>query len=459
LIPVFCGIREQSRLYGKKERQVREINVLLIGSGGREHALAWKLAASPILGRFYAAPGNPGITRHAICVPLDTSDHQAVIAFSREKSIDLVVIGPETPLVAGLVDDLTKAGIKAFGPSKAAAQLEGSKGFTKALCAARGIPTAGHTQVRSRAEGLDHVRQHGAPIVVKADGLAAGKGVTVAMSVKEAEAAIDAIFKDAADDTSAIIEEYLEGEEASFFALVDGSHVLPLSTAQDHKRAFDGDVGPNTGGMGAYSPAPVMTQTLIDQTMQQIIMPTVRAMHELGTQFTGVLYAGLMVTTEGPKLIEYNVRFGDPECQVLMMRLKDDLLTVLMACVEGTLDDVSLRWHEDAALTVVMASKGYPEEFARGSVIRGLEKAGALDNVEIFHAGTAERNGLIVANGGRVLNVSAMGHSVDEAQALAYRAAALIDWPQGFYRRDIGRRAVERERLLALETDSPSMPA
>ena len=436
-----------------------EINVLLLGSGGREHALAWKLAASPILGTFYAAPGNPGIASHAICAPLDAADHQAVIAFCREKSIDLVVVGPEMPLVNGLVDDLTKAGIRAFGPSKAAAQLEGSKGFTKALCAARGIPTAAYKQVRSRVEGLDHVRQHGAPMVVKADGLAAGKGVTVARSVKEAEAAIDAIFKDAAGDASAVVEEYLEGEEASFFALVDGSHALPLATAQDHKRAFDGDVGPNTGGMGAYSPAPVMTPSMTDQTMQQIILPTVRAMSELGTPFAGVLYAGLMITTEGPKLIEYNVRFGDPEAQVLMMRLKDDLLAVLLTCVTGTLDQVSLRWHADAALTVVMASKGYPGEFTKGSAIRGLEKAAALEKVEIFHAGTAERNGVIVANGGRVLNVSAMGHSVDEAQALAYRAAALIDWPEGFYRRDIGRRAVERERLLALETDSPSMPA
>jgi phosphoribosylamine--glycine ligase len=458
-IPVFCDMKGQSSLDGKKERQVSEINVLLIGSGGREHALAWKLAASPIIGGLYAAPGNPGIARHATCVPLDTADHAAVIAFSREKSIGLVVVGPEIPLVEGLVDDLTAAGISAFGPSRAAAQLEGSKGYTKALCAARGIPTAAYVQVRSCAEGLDHVRRRGAPIVVKADGLAAGKGVTVAMSVREAEAAIEAIFNAAPGNSSAVIEDYLEGEEASFFALVDGRHVLPLSTAQDHKRAFDGDVGPNTGGMGAYSPAPVMTQALIDQTMQHIIQPTVNAMNELGTPFIGVLYAGLMITAEGPKLIEYNVRFGDPECQVLMMRLKDDLLAVLMACAAGTLDKMSLRWHDDAALTIVMASKGYPGEFTRGSVIRGLETGAALEKVEIFHAGTAERNGAIIANGGRVLNVSARGRSVGEAQALAYRAAALIDWPEGFYRRDIGQRAVERERLLALETDSPSMPA
>jgi phosphoribosylamine---glycine ligase len=452
-------MKRQSSLDGKRERRVSEINVLLIGSGGREHALAWKLAASPLIGRLYAAPGNPGIARHGICVPLDTGDHEAVIAFSREKSIDLVVIGPEIPLVAGLVDDLMAAGIRAFGPSRVAAQLEGSKGFTKALCAARAIPTAAYVQVRSRAEGLDHVRRRGAPIVVKANGLAAGKGVTIAMSVPEAEAAIEGIFNDASGNSSAVIEDYLEGEEASFFALVDGRHVLPLPTAQDHKRALDGDVGPNTGGMGAYSPAPVMTQALIDQTMQHIIQPTVKAMNELGTPFTGVLYAGLMITAEGPKLIEYNVRFGDPECQVLMMRLKDDFLTVLMACAAGTLDKVSLRWHEDAALTIVMASKGYPAEFTRGSTIRGLETAAALENVEIFHAGTTERNGAIIANAGRVLNVSARGRSVGEAQALAYRAAALIDWPEGFYRRDIGQRAVERERLLTLETDSPSMPA
>jgi len=438
-------MKGQSSLDGKKERQVSEINVLLIGSGGREHALAWKLAASPVLGRLYSAPGNPGIARHAICVPLDTGDHEAVIAFSREKSIGLVVVGPEIPLVAGLVDELTTAGIRAFGPTRAAAQLEGSKGFTKALCSARGIPTAAYAQVRSRAEGLDRVRRQGAPIVVKADGLAAGKGVTVAMSVQEAEEAIDTIFKDAPGSTSAVIEDYLEGEEASFFALVDGRHVLPLSTAQDHKRAFDGDVGPNTGGMGAYSPAPVMTRALIDQTMQHIIQPTVSAMYELGTPFTGVLYAGLMITADGPKLIEYNVRFGDPECQVLMMRLKDDLLTALMACAAGALDRVSLRWHDDAALTVVMASKGYPGEFTTGSRIGGLETAAALENVQIFHAGTAERNGMIIANGGRVLNVSAIGRSVGGAQALAYRAASLIEWPDGFFRRDIGLRAVERE--------------
>jgi phosphoribosylamine--glycine ligase len=438
---------------------VAKLNVLLIGSGGREHALAWKLAASPILGTLYAAPGNPGIARHARLVPLDTARHEAVIAFCKEKSIDLVVVGPEMPLVAGLADTLAAAGIKTFGPSRAAARLEGSKSFTKALCAEHGIPTAAYKEVRSREEALVHVRQHGEPIVVKADGLAAGKGVTVAASVAEAEAAIEAIFQPASGNAIAVIEDVLEGEEASFFALCDGRHVLALTTAQDHKRAFDGDTGPNTGGMGAYSPAPVMDQALIKAAMRQIIVPTVEAMAHRGTPFKGVLYAGLMITREGPKLIEYNVRFGDPETQVLMMRLKDDLLTVLMAAVAGTLDKVSLRWHQEAAITVVMAAKGYPGSFARGSVIKGLDRAMAVDNVEIFHAGTAERNGAIVANGGRVLNVSAMGKSVGEAQALAYRAAALIDWPEGFYRRDIGWRAVERERLLALETDSPSMPA
>jgi phosphoribosylamine--glycine ligase len=437
---------------------VSEINVLLIGSGGREHALAWKLAASPVLGALYATPGNPGIAAHAQCVSIDTADHQGVIAFCQSKSIDLVIVGPEAPLVKGIVDELTSAGIRTFGPSKAAARLEGSKGFTKDLCSRYGIPTAPYARVTSKQEALDQLRQRGAPIVIKADGLAAGKGVTVALSEAEAKTAIENMFA-LQPDAEAVIEEYLEGEEASFFALTDGRLAVELATAQDHKRAFDNDGGPNTGGMGAYSPAPVMTEALCRRTMKEIIQPTIKAMEELGAPYRGVLYAGLMITKEGPKLIEYNVRFGDPECQVLMMRLKDDVLTLLMAAASGTLDKVSVRWEDSAALSVVMAAKGYPGTVKRGSEIKDLAKAAAVEGVEIFHAGTALEGGRLVASGGRVLNVTAVGKTVGEAQRTAYRAVNLIDWPEGYCRRDIGAKAVERERLLRLETDSPSMPA
>jgi phosphoribosylamine--glycine ligase len=436
---------------------VSEINVLLIGSGGREHALAWKLAASPLLGTLYAAPGNPGIGANAQCVKLSTADRPVVIDFCRAKSIGLVVIGPEAPLVEGIADDLTAAGINVFGPSKAAARLEGSKGFTKDLCRRYGIPTARYARVNSRQEALAQLRQSGAPIVIKADGLAAGKGVTIALTAAEAETAIEGLFATQAD-AEAVIEEYLEGEEASFFVLADGRHMLQLATAQDHKRAFDNDTGPNTGGMGAYSPAPVMTDALCRRTMEDIIAPTIKAMEEMGTPYRGVLYAGLMITKEGPKLIEYNVRFGDPECQVLMMRLKDDLLTLLMAATSGRLDKVSVRWSDNAALSVVMAAKGYPGAARQGSEIKNLAKAASLEGVEIFHAGTSLQDGRLIASGGRVLNVTAIGKTVEEAQRRAYRAVDLIDWPQGFCRRDIGAKAVERERLRKLETDSPSMP-
>lgn len=434
-----------------------EINVLLIGSGGREHALAWKLSASPVLGRLYAAPGNPGIAQHAHCAGLNTADHQAVIAFCKRKSIGLVIIGPEVPLVAGIVDDLAASGIKAFGPTKRAAQLEGSKGFTKDLCSRHGIPTARYTLVKSKQEAFDRLREHGVPVVIKADGLAAGKGVTVAFDRAEADAAIENLFT-GKSSAEAVIEEYLEGEEASFFALVDGAHAVPMATAQDHKRAHENDTGPNTGGMGAYSPALVMSEELCRRTMEDIIYPTIKAMQDLGAPFKGVLYAGLMITQEGPKLIEYNVRFGDPECQVLMLRLKDDLLTLLMAAVDGTLERVSVRWENHAALTVVMAAKGYPGDVMRGSEIRGLDEASALEGVEIFHAGTAREGERLVANGGRVLSVTAIGRTISDAQALAYRAVDLIDWPEGFCRRDIGFRAVEREKSLKLQ-ESPSMPA
>jgi phosphoribosylamine--glycine ligase len=422
------------------------MNVLLIGSGGREHALAWKLAASPMLTKLYAAPGNPGIAREAELVALDIADHAAVAAFCHEKKIDLVVVGPEAPLVAGIADDLRAAGIKVFGPSKAAAQLEGSKGFTKDLCTRQNIPTAAYGRFTTADAAKAYVRDQGAPIVVKADGLAAGKGVTVAMTEAEALAAIDDCFSGAFGSAGAevVVEEFLTGEEASFFCLCDGTTALPFGTAQDHKRVGDGDTGPNTGGMGAYSPAPVMTPEIVERTMREIVEPTIRGMAELGAPFSGVLFAGLMIAPAGPKLIEYNTRFGDPECQVLMMRLKDDLLVLLEAAADGQLAHMSARWRDDAALTVVMAAKGYPGAPEKGSVIRGLDGA-ASEGVEIFHAGTAERDGRIVANGGRVLNVTAAARTVTEAQLLAYEAVDRIDWPEGFCRRDIGWRAVERE--------------
>ncbi len=424
------------------------MNVLLIGSGGREHALAWKLSASPLLTTLYAAPGNPGIAEHAEIIALDVADHAAVIRFCREKAIGLVVVGPEAPLVAGLADDLNAAGLKVFGPSKEAARLEGSKGYTKDLCAEANIPTARYRRFTEAAAARAYVSAQGAPIVVKADGLAAGKGVTVAATVAEAHAAIDACFSGAlgAAGAEVVVEECLAGEEASFFALVDGTHALALATAQDHKRALDGDEGPNTGGMGAYSPAPVMTPELIRRTLEEIIHPTVAAMKKRGAPFKGVLFAGLMITAEGPKLIEYNVRFGDPECQVLMLRLKSDLLPALLATADGGLDHFDLRWHDDPALTVVMAANGYPGDYVRGTEIRGLEAAAKSDSVEIFHAGTMRDGDRLLANGGRVLNVTARGKTIAEAQARAYAAVDAIDWPDGFCRRDIGWRAVKRER-------------
>src|SRR5262245_56127947 len=364
------------------------MNILLLGSGGREHALAWKIAASPLTDTLYCAPGNAGIAREAECVALDIADHAAVIAFCQANGIDFVVVGPEAPLCAGIVDDLTAAGIKAFGPTRAAARLEGSKGFTKDLCAAHGIPTAAYRRVTAPAPAKDYVRAQGAPIVIKADGLAAGKGVTVAASVAEAEAAIDAIMADA--DAALVVEQCLTGEEASFFALSDGENVLPLASAQDHKRVQDGDEGPNTGGMGAYSPAAIMTPAMSRRAMDEIVLPTVRAMREMGCPYRGVLYAGLMITAQGPQLIEYNARFGDPETQVLMLRLKSDLVPALMAASDGMLRNFDLRWSDEAALTVVMAANGYPGTYARGSVIDGLDAAAAVDGVEIFHAGTKQ---------------------------------------------------------------------
>jgi phosphoribosylamine--glycine ligase len=424
------------------------MNILLLGSGGREHALAWKIAASPLLERLYCAPDNAGIAQEAEIVALDIADHAAVIAFCRAQNIGLVVVGPEAPLCAGIVDDLTAAGIKAFGPSKVAAQLEGSKGFTKDLCKANTIPTAAYERFTAAAPARAYVRAQGAPIVVKADGLAAGKGVVVAQSVSEAEAAIDMMFGGGLGDAGAevVVEEFLSGEEASFFALCDGETAIALASAQDHKRVFDGDEGPNTGGMGAYSPAPVMTPDLTRRAMDEIVLPTVRAMKAMGSPYKGVLFAGLMITDAGPKLIEYNARFGDPECQVLMLRLMSDLVPALLACCDGVLKNFDLRWYPDAALTVVMAARGYPGNYAKGSVIEGLDAAAEIEGVEIFHAGTKAEGGKIVANGGRVLNVSALGKTVGEAQSRAYAAVDRIRWPDGFCRRDIGFRAVERER-------------
>jgi phosphoribosylamine--glycine ligase len=423
------------------------MRVLLIGSGGREHALAWKIAASPLLTKLYAAPGNPGIGQDAELVRLDVADHAAVTAFCKDKAIDLVVVGPEGPLVAGIADDLRAAGIRVFGPSKAAARLEGSKGFTKDLCARYNIPTAAYGRFGDLASAKAYVEKVGAPIVVKADGLAAGKGVTVAMTKEEAFAALDACFEGSFGEAGAevVVEEFLTGEEASFFCLCDGATALPLGTAQDHKRVGDGDVGPNTGGMGAYSPAPVMTPDMVECVMREIVEPTMRGMAELGSPFAGVLFAGLMISDNGPKLIEYNTRFGDPECQVLMMRLKDDLLVLLNAAVDGQLSHMSARWRDEVALTVVMAARGYPGTPEKGSVIRGVEEAQA-DGVRIFHAGTAINGGALVANGGRVLNVTATGATVAEAREKAYAAIDRIDWPYGFCRRDIGWRAVAREQ-------------
>jgi phosphoribosylamine--glycine ligase len=424
------------------------MNILLLGSGGREHALAWKIAASPLLTKLWCAPGNAGIAREAECVALDITDHRAVIEFCKRNKVDFVVIGPDAPIAAGIVDDLNAAGFKAFGPTKAAGQLESSKNFTKALCRAHNIPTAAYEHFTDADAAKAYIRKQGTPIVVKADGLAAGKGVVVAVTESEALAAVDMMFGGGFGGAGAevVIEEFMEGEEASFFALCDGEHALPLATAQDHKRAFDGDTGPNTGGMGAYSPAPVMTDAMNARVMSEMIMPTLRAMQAMGAPYKGVLFAGIMVTNDGPKLVEYNARFGDPETQVLMLRMMSDVLPALIACADGQLKNFSLRWFDDVALTVIMATKGYPGDYGKGSVITGLDAASKIDCVEIFHAGTVAKDGRLVANGGRVLNVCASGKTVSEARQRAYQAVDRIKWPEGFCRRDIGWRAAEREK-------------
>ncbi len=424
------------------------MRVLVIGSGGREHALAWAIARSPRCEKLIVAPGNGGTAAIATNIAIDITDHAAVIELAKAEKIDLVVIGPDAPAVAGLADDLRAEQILCFGPSKAAAQLEGSKNFTKVLCDEAGVPTARYGHFDNETDALAYVRAQGAPIVVKADGLAAGKGVRIAETPEEAEDAVRDCFSGAFGESGStvVIEEFLEGEEASVFALCDGENIVMLASAQDHKRVWDGDRGPNTGGMGAYSPAPVMTAEMTERALREIIEPSIRKMAARGTPFTGVLFAGLMITAEGPKLIEYNVRFGDPECQVLMMRLKSDVLDLLEATARGDLSGVEPEWRGDVALTVVMATRGYPVSVPEGSVIRGAEGQDR-DDLVIFQAGTARRDGELIAKGGRVLNVTALGRTVAEAQAKAYAAVDRIDWPEGFCRRDIGWRAVEREQV------------
>ena len=413
-----------------------------MGSGGREHALAWKLAQSPSLTKLYAAPGNPGIAEEAELVTLDATDHAAVVAFCATHDIALVVIGPEAPLVDGLADSLRAADIATFGPSQAAAQLEGSKGFTKDLCARANIPTAGYVRTTSLEEAKTALARFAAPYVLKADGLAAGKGVVIAENLAGAEAALADMF-DGAAGAQVVIEEFMRGEEASFFALTDGTTILPFGSAQDHKQVGEGDVGLNTGGMGAYSPAPVLTPELQQQAIDTILRPTVDTMRAEGMPYSGVLYAGLMLTEGGPKLVEYNARFGDPECQVLMTRFQGDLAAVMLACARGELDGVTAEFADETALTVVMAAKGYPGTPEKGGAINlGNSEA---DGQKVFHAGTAMKDGALVANGGRVLNVTATGTNVTEAKAKAYAAVDKIDFPTGFCRRDIGWKEVARE--------------
>lgn len=425
------------------------MKILLVGSGGREHALAWALAQSQNCKELYCAPGNAGIESCAECVDIALDDVPGLTKFAKDKKIDLVVVGPEAPLVKGLADLLKIAGIKVFGPSQAAARLEGSKGFMKDLCAKYDIPTARYKRFSSLALAQEFIREIGAPIVIKADGLAAGKGVIVAQTLEEAlEAAEDMLSGNAfgASGAEIVVEEFMDGEELSYFALADGHSILPLNSAQDHKRVFDGDEGPNTGGMGAYSPAHLMTVELEEKIIHRIIKPTVKAMHAEGCPFSGVLFAGIMVMKNEPYLIEYNARFGDPECQTLMLRLQGDLLQILLAGAEGRLQDVrgQVSWSERPAMCVVMAANGYPGDYKKGTVIKGLSDADEIDNVMVFHAGTKKgTKGEILANGGRVLGVSATGENLGHARRLCYEAVDKIDWPEGFCRKDIGWRALK----------------
>ena len=425
------------------------MRVLVIGSGGREHALAWKIAQSPLLTKLFVAPGNAGTAAVADNVVIDITDHKAVTDFCKLMAIDFVVVGPDAQVVAGLGDDVRAAGITCFCPSKEAGQLEGSKGFTKALCDEMGIPTAAYGRFATEEEALAYVRAQGAPIVIKADGLAAGKGVTVAMTLAEAEAAVTDCFAGAfgAAGAEVVIEEFMEGEEVSLFVLCDGVDTLPLTTAQDHKRAFDGDQGPNTGGMGAYSPALAMSRAVYEETLAKVIEPTVRGLAARGTPYQGVLYAGLMLTAEGPKLVEYNARFGDPETQAMLLRMESDLLPLLLATATGTLAGHDVQWKDQYALTVILATQGYPGTYGKGSEIRGAE---SLDTpaLHVFHAGTRRDGDRLLAAGGRVLNVTALGKTVQEAQKRAYAAVDQIDWPEGFCRHDIGWREIARDKAV-----------
>jgi len=423
------------------------MKVLVIGSGGREHSLCWAIAQSPLCTKLYCAPGNAGISSVAECLDIATSNHAEIVKFASSQGIDLVVVGPEDPLVGGLVDHLVKAGITTFGPSAKAAAIEGSKGFMKDLCARYDIPTAAYARFDEPDAAKEFIHRHGAPVVVKADGLAAGKGVILCHNKNEAFAAIDHLMIESAFGDAGgqvVIEDFLQGEEASFFALVHGTRAIPLASAQDHKPAFDGDQGPNTGGMGAFSPSPVVTEAMAKTVMERIIMPTIKGLAADGRPYSGVLYAGLMITKDGPFALEFNARFGDPECQPLLMRLKSDLLPALVACAEGRMDDIHLEWHPDPALLVVLATQGYPGPYKRGSEIRGLDRLDHQPNVVVFHAGTVFDEERIVANGGRVLGVTARAPNIEDAQRAAYQAVDAIDWPEGFCRRDIGWRAIQR---------------
>jgi phosphoribosylamine--glycine ligase len=420
------------------------MNILILGSGGREHALAWAVQQNPKTDRLIVAPGNAGIAQIAEVADIDILSGEAVVQLCADEAIDFLIIGPEGPLAAGVADAARAAGILTFGPSAAAARLEASKAFTKEICDACAAPTAAYARFTEAASARAYVQARGAPIVIKADGLAAGKGVVVAETLDQALAAIDDMFGGSlgAAGAEVVIEDFMAGEEASFFVLTDGTNALPIGTAQDHKRAFDGDKGPNTGGMGAYSPAPVLTDAIAQIAMDKIILPTIREMARRGTPYSGVLYAGLMIENGAPRLVEYNARFGDPETQVLMMRLGGQALDAMLACASGTLDKMQINWADDHAITIVMAANGYPGPYAKGSAIGGLNTLPEDSHHMVFHAGTAEKDGAIIATGGRVLNITARGDTLAQAHARAYAMAAQINWPQGFYRRDIGHRAL-----------------
>ena len=425
----------------------RRTNVLILGSGAREHALARACAKSTLTGNLFVAPGNPGCATVSKTVPLSLAEHANVIAFCQREAVDLVVVGPEAPLVSGLADDLIDAGILCFGPTRDAARLEGSKGYAKDFCREYGIPTSDYRRFRDPNEAKTYIRDHGAPIVVKADGLSAGKGVVVAKTFEEAEAAVDMLLSNVIGSVRAeiVVEEFLEGEEVSFFALCDGVVAVPFASAQDHKRAGEGEKGPNTGGMGAYSPSSIMTPELSQRISREIVMPTLRGMNERGSPFRGVLFAGLIIDKRGPKVIEFNVRFGDPEAEVILPRLRDDLLPLLFACATGTLKGDPPKFCSNSALAVVMAARGYPGEPLRGSRMGGIEDADALPGVVVLHGGTREVDGVIFADGGRVLTISALGSDLANACERAYAAVDRIKWPEGFFRRDIGRRAIARD--------------